>query len=426
MVNAGEYFASFQTILGCLRDGSEYSQLPPRGPPSDLPSLTDDEIDALQTLAKGDTLHSDFGYSTYAYESLKFVEDSYAPRDVAMPSPTDLDEVNIYAIDGSNQRVDRASFHIVMTRAALVQFHYSLRNTKPYTALRKRDCQGMVLADGNVFKDELAIHMDCKAGDTIKKEYPMLRLVKNSTKPILTRFDPESCDKNPKSHALGWAVKLQQALELALLEDVPDGKGVCIRDGPLFSTSVSISDTQEGLEKTISWSDKILVSSSKRVSDSTLLLQALLSYQELRDYWFNNQELTTSTLKTIANDTILIPRILKPGQRTPMIAAIPRARKAVVENEERLTPLACYYLRKCRPHTIIRFEVPLFFWERDPEAVEWAISLAAWQHELGGKAPLIQLYADRSCQLMQERQMMERQVSLSMYMKNLSFPEEYE
>ena len=88
-------------------------------------------------------------------------------------------------------------------------------------------------------------------------------------------------------------------------------------------------------------------------------------------------------------------------------------------------PLSCYYLSRHRPHTYIRIEVPKFMWERDSHRVEKAIQLVCWQHELGHKAPLAQLFAHKLCQLDYEKSLLEKRTLAALRERNLNFPEEY-
>lgn len=379
-------------------------------------------MEALQKTVYG----GDIGLSTFAYDSITLTETELAPRDVALPEPSDFEDLTIWGIDGSNQRIDRSSFYLILARAALVHFRYSRAGHKPYYGSQAKDLSGLVLVDGNVFNDDVFIHTrQIKTDGDNALVLPYAQSQERD--PLLVRHDPEKTNRNPNAQALGWGVKFQQALELAQLAQVPkDTSGVCIRDGPLFSTSVSPGETAEALGTTYSWKNKVLVSCSKRVSESTLLVEALLHHQKLKDYWFAGQELTDSTLKSIATDMLLLPRLVKPGQRTPLMAAVPRARKAVVEIDEDLTPLACYYLSRTRPHTFVRLEVPRFMWKRDAAATEKAIQIVAWQHELGRRAPLVQLFADDRCQLTSEAAIIRHQTSAALATKSLDFPEVYE
>ncbi|HLC37739.1 MAG TPA: DNA double-strand break repair nuclease NurA [Candidatus Nanoarchaeia archaeon] len=421
----------FNGVLKCLRKGEDYKSLPPRGPPEDLPSLSDEELEALDRTLEG----RDSDFKNYAYDKINVgIEDGEPnPKDVRLPSEDELDKVNICSIDGSNQKLNYSSFYFIIARSALVIFRYSKEKNKPYHSTHLRDGSCLLLVDGNVFEEGIGLYTKQipVVEEDEKKQYPILNLIEQNTKdPFQVTYDPSKSNKNPAAHALGWGVKLQQALELSSLNDVPEDGNftVCIRDGPLFSTSVSKRDTVDGLRKTIPWSNKkkVLVSCSKRVSESTFLVQALLQNITLRNYWFPNQEVTDDTLKRVPTDKILLPRILKPGQRTPLMLGIPRARTEVVKEEEKLSPLICYYFSRNKPHTFIRMEIPKFMWDENKEDIEKAIKIVAWQHELGVKAPLVQLFADNQCQLQNEIKVIERQTNLALNERELDFPEDYE
>lgn len=84
--------------------------------------------------------------------------------------------------------------------------------------------------------------------------------------PFLVRYDHTKKDKSPSSHALGWAVKFQQALELLCLNEIEtkEGRTICIKNGPLFSTSSSIKDIADGLRPIITWTNQTLVCVSSK------------------------------------------------------------------------------------------------------------------------------------------------------------------
>lgn len=411
---------SFNDVLNCFIDGKEYKTKPPQGPPESLPTLTNEELASLQQTLWGEDLAS----TGYAYQQITLVEDP-APIQVLPPTVDDLKDINVCGIDGSNQRIERASFYFLLARASIVDFRYSTNNSKPYFYNRTLDTSGVLWVDGNIFNEDIRIYTE----DLAFSDGAVNILSKIKTEidyPFLVRHDPEKNDKSPSSHALGWAVKLQQALELACIKEIATTvKTVCIRDGPLFSTSVSPSDTLEGLNPIFSWQDQVLVSCSKRIKDSSLIAEALKRSVELRNYWFPDQNINDTTLRFISTDSLLLPRILKPGYRTPLMEALPVARQQVVAIEPRLMPLSCYYLSQHQPHTYIRLEIPKFMWERDKRKVDDAIKIVAWQHELGHRAPLVQLAADRRCQLTSEKNILEKQTLSVLFKKQLDFPEDY-
>lgn len=412
---------SFGDVLNCFVDGKVYKTKPPQGPPENLPTLTNEELASLQQTLWGE----DLAGTGYAYQQIKLVEDP-APIEVSMPTVEDLKDINVCGIDGSNQRIEKSSFYFLLARASIVEFRYSINNLKPYFYNRTFDTSGVLWVDGNVFNDDVRIYTEDLAFSEDGSVNILSKIAKDIDYPFLVRHDPEKIDKSPSSHALGWAVKLQQALELACIKYIPTNiKTVCIKDGPLFSTSVSPSDTQEGLNPIFGWQDQVLVACSKRIKDSSLIAEALKRNVDLRNYWFPNQNINETTLKFISTDSLLLPRILKPGFRTPLMEALPVARQGVVNSEPRLMPLSCYYLSKHQPHTYIRLEIPKFMWERDKKRVEDAIRIVAWQHELGHRAPLVQLAADRRCQLTSEKDILEKQTMSVLFKKQLDFPEDY-
>ncbi|MDE2721622.1 DNA double-strand break repair nuclease NurA [Candidatus Palauibacter polyketidifaciens] len=413
----------FTGALTSLRNDADYRKLPPRGPPTDLPALSAEALEALQQTVYGQQLD----LKSHAYHSIELAEDHATPRPLPLPDRHDVAGVHIHSIDGSNQRFDHASFYFIIARSALVSFKYSESPDKPYTNHKTLDSAGLLLVDGNAFDDNLYSHVRRPASGS--ENFDLLALAldpEGLSEPLLYRHKAGAANSNPGSQALGLAVSLQQNLELALLRDVPfHQRGVCIRDGPLFSTSVSPADTVSGLAPVFQWHEQVLVSVSKRVSESTLLLELLLGQSDLRDHWFPGQNITRSTLESVSTDSVLLPRIMSPGDRTPLVRAVPRARRKVVDQEEELAPLVCYYLSRSRPHRYIRMEVPQFMWERDCEKVEWALRLVAWQHELGRKAPLIQMQADRCCQLTSEISRLRWRATAALHNSNLNIPEVY-
>jgi hypothetical protein len=421
----------FDDILDCLREDDDYQKRPPQGPPTDLPTLSEEDLADLKGELSGKQLQESTGLQRYAYKTIEpLTEGDLKLKELTFPCKEDLKYVNICGIDGSNQKVERGLFYFILARSAFVNFKYSTDGSKPYAQEKTRDFSAMVQVDGNIFNENLT--NSCQTAPATS-DISLLPIVEGSNqKPLRVAYDPSKSDKNPKSHALGWAVKLQQALELAAIEDVDYQSGkdtICIRDGPLFSTSVTPVDVIDGLKKTKKWNkNQVLISSSKRVSESTLLVEALLNPagKSLRDYWFQGQNIIDATLKTVATDMLLLPKILKPGHRTPLMAAVPRARSAVVDKDPDLTPLVCYYYSRTRPHTFIRLEVPKFMWERDKEMVNRGLQITAWQHELGRKAPLVQIFADKFSQLYSEKLILERKTNRKLKERRLTLPEEYE
>lgn len=421
---------NFDNVLKRLRPSTEYYALPPRGPPQNLPHLSEADLDGLRTELLGENLASNLNMQGYAYESIKpNIEGDLMPKDIPLPDTNDLKHIDVCSIDGSNERVGRGIFYFLISRGAFVNFKYSTDGSKPYVYTKTRDFSAVIQVDGNIFND--SIIYDCQSpGANASGELDVLPIIQGTDKrPLRVGYDPTISNKSPSSQALGWAVKIQQALELECLSYVRsdvDAKTVCIRDGPLFSTSATKTDIKKGLGKTFDWGrNQILIASSKRVSESTLLVEALLGSQDLRDYWFEDQNLTDSTLKNLATDMLLLPKILHPGQRTPLMAAVPRARNQITKDEPRLMPLVCYYYSRMKPHTFIRLEVPKFMWDQNKDMVNEALKITAWQHELGHKAPLVQLFADKFSRLLSEKAILERKIDKKLDESGLVLPEAY-
>lgn len=412
----------FKKALSCIVDAETYKSSPPYGPPSNLASLSEEELMNLKRTYYGE----DIANTKFSYKEITVIEDPY-PVNITMPNSDDLENINICGIDGSNQRVEKSTFYFILARAAIVEFRYSITNQKPYFYNKKIDANAIVWVDGNVFTNDILLYTE-KLEDNDNGTVDILRKISNRSEfPFLVKHDPSKIDKSPSSHAMGWSVKIQQVLELECLKYIPkDIETICIKDGPLFSTSVSPQDTIDGLNPIFAWqNNQILVACSKRIKDSSLLIELLKKNAELRKFWFPEQDLTEEDLKYISTDSIILPRILKPGQRTPLMEAVPVARQRIVKMEERLMPLSCYYLSKHQPHTYIRIEIPKFMYNRDKDAVNKAINVVAWQHELGHKAPLVQMAADMRCQLDYERHVLEKQTIAYLHKSNLDFPEDF-
>ena len=420
--NMNNPIIGFIKPLECIVDGETYKNSPPYGPPEHLESLTDEELKNLQRTYYGE----DIANTMYSYKSIKIIEDPY-PAHVKHPTKDTLNSINICGIDGSNQRVERSTFYFIIARAAIVEFRYSGTNEKPYFYNKTIDANTIVWVDGNVFTNDILLYTDQLKSSKDGNVDILSKVANRTDRPFLVKHDPNKIDKSPSSHALGWSVKIQQVLELDCLRHIPlDIETVCIKDGPLFSTSVSPQDTIDGLNPIFSWKEnQILIACSKRIKDSSLLVELLKKNAELRKFWFPNQNLSEYDLKYISTDSVILPRILKPGQRTPLMEAVPVARQKIVTLEPRFMPVTCYYLSNHQPHTYIRIEIPKFMYDRNPKAIENAISIVAWQHELGHRAPLVQMAADMRCQLGYEKQILEKQTIAYLHSNNLDFPEDY-
>jgi hypothetical protein len=429
---------AFNGILENLVDGESYAKLPPRGP-RDLPTLSKAEVEAQKLNEFGESLARDDNYNprNLSHVITKIdIESSLIPKKIKLPSSEYLDGITVCGIDGSNQRVEKNSFYFILARAAIVNFKYTKGTEPPYFYTKKKDACAVTWIDGNIFKENILEHTNnklkkLKGGDVA---YDIFDFVKQDTsKPYLVGYSHSTSEKSPSGHALGWAVKFQQALELLCLAEIetnPSKKTICVKDGPLYSTSSSKNDTIEGLRPVIQWNNQILVCVSKRINDSKLILETLCTFPDLLELYFPGDEVKREDILAIGTDSLLLQRILKPGHRTPFIKAVPIARKGVCENaseelQKDFTPLCCYYRGKTRPQTFIRLEIPFFMWEKNKSMVEEAIAVVAWQHELGGKAPYIQLVADDLCQLNYERELLEKQTLAALSDKKLELAEQY-
>lgn len=424
----------FEKVLGCLPDGSEYNSKPPKKT-ENLPLLSNEEVDSLLLNEVGESSNSFFNYRKEDLD-LK-VEEGLHPRKVELPTSDNLDGLEIFGVDGSNQRIDNPCFSFILARAAIVNFRYTKGIEKPYFYTKFRDCSAIVQIDGNVFSNSIKGHTyenlylttkNAKKEDSVDIYSHIGR--NSQEKPLLLGYNHETQEKNPASHTLGWAVKLMNVLELMCFEDIPvDRKLVCIKDGPLFSTSSTQNDNLDGLNHTYKWENGVLIGVSKRVADSRLFLDIFCQFPDVIDYYFPNQNITVDTIRSIGTDALLLARIISPGERTPLIQAIPVARRNYVSKEHSgnpdLFPLVTYYMRRSKPHNVIRLEIPIFMYKRDPQAVKDAISVVAWQFEIGAKAPLVQLAADERCQISHEIKLLKRQTSSMIDQKGLNIPTYY-
>ena len=427
---------AFNGVLENLVEGEDYAKLPPRGP-RDLATLSKAEIEARELNENGESTARDDNYDPTTHKNIQIdIEESNLPRPVSLPNSDDLDGIIICGIDGSNQKVEKNSFYFILARASIVNFKYTKGTEPPYFYTIKKDASAVTWIDGNIFKENVIEHTNNKLRKQRQGEEGVdifSFIEQDNSKPFMVGYDHTKSEKSPSGHALGWAVKFQQALELLCLSNIETDiskKTVCIKDGPLYSTSSSTNDTVDGLRPIVQWNSQILVCVSKRINDSKLILETLCSFPELLQIYFPEDEVTKENILAIGTDSLLLQRILKPGHRTPLIKAVPVARtgtckKATDELQKDFMPLCCYYRGKTRPQTFIRIEIPFFMWDQNKKLVEEAISVVAWQHELGGKAPYIQLVADDLCQLNYEKELLEKQTLAALSNKNLELAEQY-
>lgn len=427
---------AFNGILDNLIEGDIYTQMPPRGP-RELASLSEAELEARHLNENGESTTKDDNYNPKTHKNIEIdIESSNLPKAITLPSIDLLNGINICGIDGSNQKIEKNSFYFILARAAIVNFKYTKGTEPPYFYNIIKDASAVTWIDGNIFKENVIEHTNnkLKKQKQINESIDIFEhLQKGSYKPFMVGYDHAKTEKSPSNHALGWAVKFQQALELLCLAEIETDvskKTICIKDGPLYSTSSSKNDTVEGLRPTIFWNNQVLVCVSKHTHDSKLILETFYSFPELLQIYFPGDEITRDSILSIGTDSLLLQRILKPGHRTPFIKAVPIARidtckQATEELQRDFMPLCCYYRGVIRPQTFIRIEVPFFMYQNNKSLVEEAIAIVAWQHELGAKAPYIQLVAEDLCQLTYEKQLLENQTLAALNNKKLELAETY-
>ena len=416
-------FTGLSAILETISSADSYNKKPPIGPPEDRPTLTDEDLEKLQQTAYGQMLGKD-----YAYSSIKLVGD-IAPVDIEFPAPKSMYNKHIWGIDGSNKTLDYSAFQVMISRAALVEYRYSKYPLDSHHEITHLDNSGICMVDGNIFSSDLHLYGKSTKGLQSKNDVSWIEVMENTNEPLIVSFDPNTSDKKPSSHASGWGIKFMQSLELMALSKVPKEKfGVVIRDGAMFPICATIKDTHKSLQDVLNWKQKMMICSSKRINESTLFVEFLTNpnNEEHREYFFPNQNVSQSILNKLPADYILLPKILKPGQRTPFLEAIPRSRKAITGKNEDLTPVCCYYMRKRKPHTIIRLEFPRAYLDSDPIFLEWSLGCVAWQHELGTKVPQIQELADRRCQVTSEAELIQKITKNALMKKGLEAMETYE
>ena len=410
-------------MLETISDARSYNQKPPIGPPSDRPTLSSEELEMSQRTAYGQALGTD-----YAYKSIELIEDP-APVIIGFPEVSTLENQSVWSIDGSSKTLDYSAFHMLLARAALVEYRYAKLPMPTHHQVDLLDRPGVCMVDGNIFRDDIHLFGESTKGLQERSEVSWIEVMEGTDEPLIVSFDPSTSDKKPSSHANGWCIKFMQTLELMALSKIPDDKpGVVIRDGPIFPICATINDTLRSLEQVLDWENKMMICSAKRIQESTLFVEFLTNPQNegIMEYYFPDQNISRTLLNKLPADYILLPKILKPGQRTPFLEAIQNSRVAITNKNPDLTPVCCYYMRKRKPHTIIRLEFPRKYLNSNPELLEWSLRCVAWQHELGTKVPHAQEFADRQCQLKSEAEILQKIARSSLLQKGLQTLEVYE
>lgn len=422
---------AFHKVLDNLVDGKKYDSLPPRGP-IDLPFPTpsNDELDSNDQDIWGQDEREDFTVDNP--ERIKLVE-TPERKEVKIPTESNLAGLNVIGINGDNDRILTTSFHLILSRSAVVNFKYTAGFEKPYFYTKFRDASSIMVLDNNIFEDAYSIYT---YNDLVEKDkkFPILdHINKNINKPFRFRYDHEKTKKAPSSQSLGLAVKFQHALELASINDINtaefnhDGITICLKDGPLFSNSTELSDIRNGLKKLLPWQSqkKIFVAVSSKVSESRVLIKTINARPDLIEEYFPGQNILLGVINSFGTDSLLLKKILKPGYRTPLIEYIEPTREGAINEPglEGLKPLTCYYHKRSKPYNFIRLEIPKFMWDANKELAEFAISVTVWQHELGGDKPLVLKAAEERCDLSHEKWVIEQQMKAAFDKKELGLVE---
>ncbi|WP_419700065.1 hypothetical protein [Mucilaginibacter sp. NFX135] len=419
---------AFDGILDNLVEGREYDALPPRGP-SDLSfsSVSDEELKSLDQDIYGQDEEETIGLPV-ADDRIKLVESSPI-KEVLLPTEDQLDGLNIIGICGSNNRLLTTSFHMILARSSVVNFKYTRGFEKPYFYTKNRDVSALLVLDNNIFNSAYTLHTYNELID--KTDSPIYdHLTKCKGKPFIFKYNYEKFKKAPGSQSLGLAVKFQHSLELLSIEDIEvdnDSPLVCIKDGALFSNSSKPADIRNGLQKLFSWSNKkkTYIALSSKIAESRVLINALNKFPHLIEDYFPNQNITVGIINSFGTDSLLLKKILKPGFRTPLIEYIEITREPIIKQPglEGLKPLTCYYHKRTKPYNFIRIEIPKFMWDENPAQIEFAISAAIWQYELGGDQPLVIKVAGERCTLDHEHWVIDQQMKAAFEKKNLGLIE---
>jgi len=423
---------SFNGILNHLVDGEKYKDLPPKAPDTSSPSVSDTETNAAKNQDVFGNDEADGFFSEDDKGRTSLVEEDFIRKEVFLPDKEHLDGLNIIGIVGDNKRILTPSFHLILSRAAIVNFRYTRGYEKPYFYTKYRDATALMQLDSNIFESSYSIHTYNKLIDSINGSRILDHILyKNSeNNPFLFRYNHERDKKAPSSQSLGLAVKFQHTLELASISDIdfnPDETLFCFKEGALFSNSVELNDIKDGLSKLLEWQNKkrIFIAVNTYVSQSRVLLNTLCSYPQLIEKFFPNQNITIGVVKSFGTDSLLLKKILAPGFRTPLIEYIEKTREGAIsgENYKGLKPVTCYYHKRSRPYNFIRLEMPKFMWEQNKELAELAISVAIWQYELGGDKLLVLKTATERSNLEHDRTALEQQMKAVFEKKDLEFVE---
>ncbi len=426
-------FESLSDVLNNLVDGEKYESLPPKATDDlDAPFASNEELDALDQDDFGERKRNDIGNSSDSSIDIPIVETQKRIK-VELPSSDELSGLNIIGISGDNQRILTPSFHIILSRYAMVDFKYTLGYEKPYFYNKQKDISSLLVIDANIFEEGHKIYTN---NNLVEKgnRFALLPAIRNyDGKPFRFKYKHDTLKSSPAAHSLGLGVKLQHTLELDSISDIDfqdKERVICIKDGPYLSNSMVPEDAKDGLKKLLSWSGKkrAFVAMSTKVSESRVLINTIKSKREneyLIDEYFKGQGITSSIIESFGTDILLLKKILLPGYRTPLIQYVEKTRASLFESPEYkgLAPLTCYYHKYNRPYNFIRIEIPKFIWDENKSMAEFAIRVAIWQYELGGTMPLVIKAASERANLSHEKRIIEQQMKAEFERKKLGLIE---
>jgi hypothetical protein len=426
--NKGNMTIAFNNLLESLVEGKTYKGLPPRGPIDlSFASIENEQLEALNQDVWGQDETEPIDNDS---EKITKLMETSTPKIVKIPKENQLDGLNVIGITGDNKRILTTSFHLILSRASIVNFRYTKGFEKPYFYNKKRDASSLLVLDNNIFESSYGIHTYNELVND--PDGPLLdHISKNSeNKPFRFKYNHEKSKKAPSSQSLGLAVKFQHTQELACIDDIDfqqNGITVCLKQGPIFSNSTKLSDIRLGLQKLLSWKKKnrFYIGISSKVSESRVLIKTLLEHNHVIEEYFPNQNITEGVIKSFGTDSLLLKKILTPGTRTPMIEYIEKTREGALNTDalKGLKPVTCYYHKRSKPYGFVRVEMPKFMWEEDKEMAEFAVSIAVWQYELEGTMPLVIKAASDQSSLQHEKWVVEQQMKAAFEKKDLELIE---
>ncbi len=423
------FCSSFENLLNSLIEGEIYNQLPPRGTfDNDIAFISNEELDALDQDVYGEEKRNDINNKKNSHTiDIKVIE-NLKRINIQIPEINQLNGIDIIGISGDNSRIITPSFHLILARSAIVDFKYTKGYEKPYFYTKTRDISSVFIIDNNIFKDGYKAYTNNDLA-LENNRIALLNHIRNfNGKPFRFAYKYDRIKSSPAAHSLGLGVKLQHTLELNTIEDIDfENKQtvVCIKDGPYISNSMVPSDIQEGLQNLLSWSKKnrFFVSVSNKIGDSKVFINTIKNGNEyLIEEYFKGQGITSSIIESFGTDVLLLRKILMPGYRTPLIQYIENTRMSYFADNimKELIPLTCYYQKRTKPYNYLRIEIPFFMWKESEEMANFAISVAIWQYELGGDAPLVLKVANQRANLSHEQYIIEQQMRAVFEKKELN------